>query len=104
MASTINMWIARAFAVLGLVLVAFGLVMGSFGWANSGFRAGIGLYFVSGILATGAAVSALLFRLIAGLHAVSHPRRWLAQLGSIVALYLIFGLAAEATTLLDETG
>lgn len=101
MAAIINRWIAGAFQVLAWVLLVFAVVMGSFGWLNSGFRAGLGIYFISGILAAVAGLAALLFGFVARLHAAAHPHRWAVQVGSIFALYLIFGLAASATTLLD---
>lgn len=101
MAATINRWIAGAFAVFGWIFVVFGVIMGSFGWMNSGFRAGLGIYFICGLLALAAGASMLLFRFTAVLHDRQHPHRWWAQAGSIIVLYVILGLALSATTMLD---
>jgi hypothetical protein len=102
MAAMINGWIAYVFKGLAWMFVVFGVVMGTFGWMNSGLRAGIGLYFVSGLLAVAATASVALFRFVSKMHAVEHPHRWWMQLGSVVVLYVIFGLVASATTLLDR--
>lgn len=101
-AAAFNRWIGYGLLALGAALVAFGVYMGLFAWANDGPRAGAGVFGVSAAFGSAVALTGLAFRFAAGMHAKAAPRRWWYQVLPILAGYLAFGLAATASSMLER--
>lgn len=87
---------------VGVALVAFGVYMGLFAWANDGLLAGARLFATSAGFGCALAVTGLSFRFVAAAHVKRQPRRWWFQLLPLLAWYVAFGLAASLSSLLDR--
>lgn len=102
MLATLNRFIGNGLIAIGVLLAAFGVYFGGFAWLNSGAKAGIVLLGTAGAFSVGFALAGFAFRFAAAAHARRAPRRWWIQVAAVLAAYVAFGLAAEATSLLDR--
>ena len=101
-AAVVNRWISYALLGVGAALVAFGLYLGVFAWANDGFVAGARLFGTSAAFGCALAISGLAFRFAAAAHARGERRRWWLQVVPLLVGYVAFGLAASSSALLDR--
>ena len=101
-AAAVNRWLSYAFLGIGAALVAFGLYLGAFAWANDGLIAGARLFGTSAAFGCALAVTGLTFHFAAAAHAKREPRRWWLQVLPLVVLYVAFGLAASSSSFLDR--
>lgn len=101
-AAAVNRWTAYALIGLGVGLIAFGVYLGGFAWANDGARAGVRLFGTSAAFGAGLAIAGLAFRYAAAAHARGERRRWWIQALAVLIAYLAFGVAAWASSLLDR--
>jgi uncharacterized membrane protein len=101
-AATVNRWISYALLVGGAALIAFGAYLGLFAWMNDGLIAGIRLFGTSAVFGAGLAVTGFAFRFAATGHAKGESRRWWIQALVVAIGYVVFGLAAWSSSLLDR--
>lgn len=101
-AAAFNRWIGYGLLAVGAALVAFGVYLGVFAWANDGPRAGAGVFGTSAAFGSALALTGLAFRFAAGMHAKAEPRRWWYQVLPILVGYVAFGLAASSSSLLER--
>lgn len=101
-AAAVNRWIWYALLGIGLALVAFGIYLGLFAWANDGPAAGVRLFGTSAAFGGALAVTGLVFRFAAEAHSKVRERRWWIQLLPLLVGYVAFGLAASTSSVLDR--
>lgn len=101
-AAAVNRWIGYALLGLGVALVAIGLYLGAFAWANDGLTAGVRVFGTSAVFGIALVITGLTFRIAADAHAKARPRRWWFQLLPIIVGYVAFGLAATLSSVLDR--
>lgn len=101
-AAAVNRWISYALLGVGVALIAFGVYMGLFAWANDGLIAGVRLFGTSAAFGAGLAITGLAFRFAAEAHVKRGPQRWWIQLLVLVIGYVAFGLAAWSSSFLDR--
>jgi hypothetical protein len=104
MLAGLNRWIANALFAIGICLVGVGIYLGLFAWLNVGITAGLQLLGTAGAFGAGLSVAGLALRFASAAHARSDSRRWWIQVLAVLVGYVAFGLAAEATSLLDRLG
>ncbi len=101
-AAAVNRWIWVAFLGIGAALVAFGVYLGIFAWANDGLIAGVRLFGASAAFGCALAITGFAFRFAAEAHSNIWPRRWWIQALPLLVGYLAFGLAATLSSFLDR--
>lgn len=101
-AAAVTRWIWYALLVIGVVLVAFGIYLGLFAWANDGLSAGVRLFGASAAFGCALAITGLALRFAAEAHSKAQPRRWWVQVLPLLVGYVAFGLAATSSSFLDR--
>jgi len=100
-AATVNRWIWYVLLSIGAGLLAFGVYLGLFAWANDGLTAGLRLFGTSAAFGCALAITGLAFRFAAEAHLKSRERRWWIQVLPVLVGYVAFGLAATSSSFLD---
>jgi len=101
-AAALNRWVSYALLGIGAALVAFGIYLGLFAWANDGWLAGVRLFGTSAAFGCALALTGLAFRFVAAAHSKHERRRWWFQVLPLLVGYVAFGLAATSSALLDR--
>jgi len=101
-AAAVNRWISYALLGIGVALVAFGIYLGLFAWANDGLIAGVRLFGTSAAFGCALAITGLAFRFVASAHSKGERRRWWLQVLPLLVGYVAFGLAASSSAFLDR--
>lgn len=101
-AAAVNRWISYALLGIGVALVAFGVYLGLFAWANDGLIAGVRLFGTSAAFGCALGITGLAFRFAAAAHSKREPRRWWFQVVPLLVWYVAFGLAASSSSFLDR--
>lgn len=85
-----------------VVLVGSGLFFGLFGWLNDGWSAGMKIVLLTASFGAAFAGAGAAFRAAAAAFARRDRRRLWWQAGAILVSYVLFGLAATASSWLDR--